>query len=112
VSLIQNTCLSYFYASPNKVWEYILSGIPFLVSDLPEMRKLAIDEGMGLIVDHKSPKDIASKINFILDHPNIELYKQCKENCIKNGKNKYNWDLEKEKFIEIYQKLLNSKNEK
>jgi glycosyltransferase involved in cell wall biosynthesis len=106
ISLFHNTCLSHFFVSPNKVWEYILSGVPIIVSDLPEMKKLAVDEGMGLLVDHTSPIDIANKINYILDEKNIEFYNKYKENCISKGKNRYNWNIEKIQFLEIYQNII------
>jgi glycosyltransferase involved in cell wall biosynthesis len=40
----ENICLSYYFSLPNKVFEYILSGLPIVVSDFPEMRRL-INEG-------------------------------------------------------------------
>ncbi|RMD96162.1 MAG: glycosyltransferase [Deltaproteobacteria bacterium] len=38
LSLIEATSLSHRYCLPNKVFEYLVAGIPVLVSDLPEMR--------------------------------------------------------------------------
>ncbi|MGI6776579.1 MAG: glycosyltransferase [Acetivibrionales bacterium] len=98
----QNTCLSYYYSSPNKVWEYILAGVPFLASDFPELGKLARDEGMGMVIDPDSPLDIAEKVNFILSEKNRHVYDRMKENCVYNGMWKYNWNIEKTKLIDIY----------
>lgn len=39
IHIIQNTCLNHWYCLPNKVFEYISAGIPFLVSDFPDIRK-------------------------------------------------------------------------
>lgn len=38
--LIENTCLSYFYSLPNKLFEYLLCGLPVLVNDMPEQRTI------------------------------------------------------------------------
>jgi glycosyltransferase involved in cell wall biosynthesis len=38
--LIENTCLSYYYSLPNKLFEYLLCGLPVIVNDLPEQRKI------------------------------------------------------------------------
>jgi len=37
ISLIENVCLSYYLSLPNKLFEYIMSGLPVIVSDFPEM---------------------------------------------------------------------------
>ena len=44
IALIQNSCLSYYYCSPNKVFEYLMHGIPQIISDFPEMAE-TIDGG-------------------------------------------------------------------
>jgi glycosyltransferase involved in cell wall biosynthesis len=48
ISLIENTCLSFYYSVPNKLFEYLQSGIPVLVSDFPEMNYLVTSYGCGL----------------------------------------------------------------
>ncbi|MBF4323133.1 glycosyltransferase, partial [Vibrio anguillarum] len=37
ISLIENTCLSYYFCMPNKLFEYAMAGIPVIVSDMKEM---------------------------------------------------------------------------
>lgn len=37
ISLIQNTCLNHYYCMPNKLFEYIMAGLPVIVSDMMEM---------------------------------------------------------------------------
>jgi glycosyltransferase involved in cell wall biosynthesis len=37
ICLIENTCLSYYYCLPNKSFEYLAAGIPFISSDFPEL---------------------------------------------------------------------------
>ena len=39
ICLIEDVCLSYRLALPNKLMEYISAGVPALVSDFPEMRR-------------------------------------------------------------------------
>lgn len=103
VSPIQNISLSYYYSTPNKIWEYIIAGIPFVASDFPEMRKLTIDEDMGEVFDPENPKEIAETINKLLG--NNDLYERKKRNVLKLAKEKYNWEKEKEKMVKIFEKL-------
>jgi glycosyltransferase involved in cell wall biosynthesis len=105
VSLLENTCKNHYYASPNKVWEYISAGVPILASDFPEMRQLAVDEQMGYVVDPSSPNDICNKINSIFDKRNYEDYINKKENCIEKSISRYNWDKEKEVLVKAYESL-------
>lgn len=40
IFLLENSCLSYYYCLPNKVYEYLLAGIPILVPNFPELASL------------------------------------------------------------------------
>lgn len=103
VSPIQNICLSNYYSTPNKVWEYITAGIPFVASDFPEMRKLAVDENMGAVFNPENPKSIAGAINNLLE--NSEIYQIKKRNVLKLAKEKYNWEKESLKLLKAYNNL-------
>ncbi len=39
LALIEDQCLSYRYCLPNKLFEYMVCGVPVIASDLPEMRR-------------------------------------------------------------------------
>ena len=103
VAPIENICLSYYLSTPNKIYEAIAAGIPFAVSDFPEMRKMAIDEDMGVVFDEKNPRSIAEAINTILS--NEELYARKRKNVIKNFREKYNWDIDKKVLLDLYDSL-------
>ena len=47
VSLLQDTCENHRLALPNKVFEYVAAGVPVVVSDLPELRRLVEAHGIG-----------------------------------------------------------------
>lgn len=53
---VKPTCLSYLYCLPNKLFEYILSGVPVLSNDLPDCRALIEDCGVGEVVNDDSPR--------------------------------------------------------
>jgi glycosyltransferase involved in cell wall biosynthesis len=72
LSLIENACLSYFYCLPNKLFEYVLSGVPVVVSDFPDMGEIvsgyrcgwAVEpsaEGLRQTIMHMSLTDLARK---------------------------------------------------
>lgn len=47
---VKPTCLSYRYCLPNKLFEYILAGVPVLSNDLPDCRALIETYGVGNVV--------------------------------------------------------------
>lgn len=53
VSLEEDLGLSYHNALPNKLFDYIQAGLPVMVSDLPEMKRLVEQYEVGLVVDNK-----------------------------------------------------------
>lgn len=48
---VKPTCLSYLYCLPNKLFEYILAGVPVLSNDLPDCRDLMESFGVGCTVE-------------------------------------------------------------
>jgi glycosyltransferase involved in cell wall biosynthesis len=52
--LIEDTCLSYRYSLPNKLFEHYWSGVPVLASDLPELREFVRTRRAGFVVPCRS----------------------------------------------------------
>jgi glycosyltransferase involved in cell wall biosynthesis len=96
---IENACLSYYFCAPNKVFEYIQGGIPVVASNFPDMELVIKSNEIGETFEPNSPKDIAEKINIILN--NKDLYNKYKANV---GKiiNKYKWENEAKKLVALY----------
>ena len=47
LALVEDLCLSYYLCLPNKLFEYLASGVPVIVSDFPEMAKVVNTSGCG-----------------------------------------------------------------
>lgn len=47
---VENICLSYYYSLPNKLFEFLLAGIPALMPAYPEMVRLTEGSGSGWVV--------------------------------------------------------------
>jgi glycosyltransferase involved in cell wall biosynthesis len=56
ISLEEDLGLNYRFALPNKVFDYIQAGIPVLVSDLPEVRALVEEYGVGQVNSTQDPQ--------------------------------------------------------
>jgi glycosyltransferase involved in cell wall biosynthesis len=64
ISPIQRTCLNNYYSLPNKVYEYLYSGLPIIVSDFPELRDLVITNEVGWAID-MTPENLLQLIEEI-----------------------------------------------
>jgi glycosyltransferase involved in cell wall biosynthesis len=102
LSLDKDTNLNYRYSLPNKLFDYIAAGIPVVASPLPEVRHIIEKYNAGLVIDNHSPAEIAAKIKTLLfEKPPV--YWQ--EN-LRNAAMALNWDNEKHKLLDIYNRLL------
>ncbi len=98
----ENICLSYYYGAGNKLFHYLMAGLPTLVSDHPEKRKIIEKYEVGQYVNEESPMDIASAIQELAD--DIELRKRISNNA-KLAAKQLNWENETKKLMELYRSL-------
>ena len=68
VSLLEDGAENHRLALPNKVFEYIAAGVPVVVSDLPELRRLVQSHGVGWTADPGRPEAVAAALAAALEH--------------------------------------------
>ena len=102
LSLIQNTNLSYYLGVPNKLFEYMMAGIPAVGSDFPEISRVINDAEFGLTVDPENPEQIAEAVQRLLNDE--ALHRQCQENACRSRK-KYCWENQVSGLLEVYREL-------
>lgn len=100
--VLENICFNHYSASSNKLFEYIMAGVPVIACDFPEISKVVIDSEVGLVIDSHSPREIAKGVNKIMK--NKYLYEKFKENTIR-AREIYNWENEKVNLANIYLKI-------
>lgn len=103
LSLEEDLGLNYRFALPNKLFDYIQAGVPVLVSDLPEMRRIVEHYQIGAISQTHQRKELAELIkNTLSDTGKITYWKQnlplaARELC---------WENEEKVLTEIYRPFL------
>ncbi len=96
VSLEKSTNLNYRYALPNKVFDYLASGVPILVSPLTELCAILDKYDVGKLLPSHEPKDIAQSIETIFANQNqLAIWK---ENTQK-AREEYCWEKEEKKLV-------------
>lgn len=101
LALIENISISYYHALPNKLFEYIMAGLPVIVSNLPQMKKIVEDYKVGEVVDIEKGESIVSIIQKWYENP--ALLNEYKKNCLIAAK-ELNWQ---EEYKRVRNKLLN-----
>jgi glycosyltransferase involved in cell wall biosynthesis len=96
--LIENISVSYFHALPNKLFEYIMAGIPVLVSDLPQMKKIVEKYKVGESINISIEGNITSTLERWIDDP--DLLETFRKNCVLASQ-ELNWQEEYRKTRNI-----------
>ncbi len=94
---------NYMEALPTKIFEYMLAGIPVIASDFPVIRNIVEKHACGLCVDPLQVEEISHAINRLTEDPEMarSMGEKGREAAIKH----YNWNIEKQKLINIYRNL-------
>ena len=99
---IRNSSLSYYWSLPNKLFEYVMAGIPVVASDFPEMGSFVRETDVGEVCDPDDPASIAAAVRRIIDHP--ERRAECRQNA-NVAAQEHNWTAEERKLLSAYAAL-------
>jgi glycosyltransferase involved in cell wall biosynthesis len=92
------------YCLPNKLFEYLMAGLPVLSSQLDAIAEVLQTSGAGQILPSLAPSDIAASINEML--ADRTALAQMRENALKIVQKEFHWEKEKQKLIQVYDDIL------
>ena len=89
---------------PVKVFEYMAAGMPVIASKFGESARFVQEANAGIVVDPLNPKEIADAIHWVLDHPGeaAAMGERGKKLIVE----KYNWEGESNRLVELYRRLF------
>lgn len=101
VFIFDKSVLSYNYSMPNKVFEYIMAGLPVIVTDGVELTKLVQQNDIGYTVKGENKESIMECIK------NISL-DQLREmtNRVASIRETYCWEKNEELLITTYKRIM------
>lgn len=89
-------------AQPNKLFEYMYLGLPVIASNFPLWKEIIQDA--GILVNPLDPQEIADSILWFTENP-VERKKMGERGrCL--VLEKYNWEEEEKKLINLYKELV------
>jgi glycosyltransferase involved in cell wall biosynthesis len=90
----------------NKIFTYLLAGIPVLLSDTPAQRELATHLGEAArVVDLSTMDTVLKPLNNWLMNPGSLMI--AKHEALRLSRERFNWDKEKKCFLQSIERTLN-----
>jgi glycosyltransferase involved in cell wall biosynthesis len=100
-SLEENLGLNYYFALPNKLFDYVQAGVPVITSDFPEMARIVNGYNIGLTTNERDPQKLAAIISDMIQ--NEEKRSIWKTN-LKKAASELCWENEKHTLLAVYKK--------
>lgn len=94
---------NYLFCLPNKLFDYLLAGIPVFATAIPEVKNIIDQYGCGVTISNLSPEHIAEEITALMS--DSERYEKMKANAVAASR-ELRWETEQEKLKDIYKPFL------
>jgi len=106
---LQRSTLNHWLCTPNKLFESIAAGVPVVVSDFPEMRRIVEDPAgsLGSLCDPSDSTSIANACRLILDRSADER-DALRDRCRHSAATRWNWETESARLLDLYESIAPS----
>jgi glycosyltransferase involved in cell wall biosynthesis len=90
-------------SSPNKLYEFVVAGLPIIASsDLVNVQRAVDEDSLGLTTVLREPDSYVEVIRAMFEHPNGP--ERFRKNVLK-ARSKYTWSNEEPKLLKLYKKI-------
>ena len=99
LAMVEGVSLSYYYCLPNKLFEYVFSGLFVITSDFPDMKKVVEEYDLGVTcsVDKDALRELVEKVSDLeVNRSKKDLYK-------------LSWQYQEELLLKAYDKIVTIK---
>ncbi|MDI6901117.1 MAG: glycosyltransferase family 4 protein [Anaerosomatales bacterium] len=103
VVIYENTSLNNYHAAPNKLYSYLMAGLPIVSSDFPGLRDVVVSADVGTVFDPADVDSIASAITRLAENPQVRREMGTRARAL--AEERYNWDVDARRLIEAYDRL-------
>lgn len=98
--------MNHYFGDTNKLFEYLMAGLPVVASDLPEIRRVVTSGSppVGELFEPSRPESIADAVRRVVADP--EQYAARRRQARALALERFNWQVEGERLLGLYSKLL------
>lgn len=103
VQPIENTCLNHYTTDSNKLFEYLIAGLPVVATDFPEIRRIVRGYDVGLLVPANDPPALARALNRLLDDAALRKHYALNASVTAGL---LNWEEQEYRLVSLYSQVL------
>ena len=98
--MLEDMGLSYHFALPNRIGDFVAAGVPMVVSDLPEMSRVVREFGVGEVIEsgERRARALAEAVRRV-------LAREWTEKDFEAARRDMDWNKEKEKLLGIVERF-------
>ena len=107
VMAIQASTRNHLLSTPNKLFEGLAAGLPVVVSDFPDMRRIVLEDPdgpLGTVCRPDDIDDVARAIRSIVELPAVER-DALRTRCLRAAHERWNWETEIRGLLGLYADL-------
>ena len=103
VQCLRNTCLNHFTTDSNKLFEYVMGGLPVVASDFPEIRSLVTEWDLGFLVDPDNISSLRQAIETLVRDK--DMRSKYSRNA-RAARKSLNWASQSNELSKLYKRVL------
>ncbi len=92
--MLEDMGMSYHFALPNRIGDFVAAGVPMVVSDLPEMVAVVRKYGVGEVIEETGGKKLAEAVRRV-------MAREWREEDFDEARKDMDWNKEKKKLMGI-----------
>lgn len=107
VMMIQPSTINHRMSTPNKLFECLAAGVPVVVSDFPEMRRIVCEDPAGPLGIVTAPDDVPALAGAILSIVTADPVERAahRARCRRAAHERWNWETESARLVRLYADL-------
>jgi glycosyltransferase involved in cell wall biosynthesis len=94
------------YCLPNKLFEYMMAGVPTLSSSLDAIAEILTTYDVGRVTVSLEPEAVAGAINALLADEGAR--RRMRENGWRAAREEFRWDVERYQLLYLYERIVSS----
>ena len=96
--------LSIRFTLPNKLFEYLMAGLPVLSAQLDAVVDVIHTYDVGQVADSLAPAELGKAINTMFADKALMI--KMRQNAFQAAKNEFHWEKESLKLVQLYRAIL------